>query len=232
MMSDSLDSRKNDRKALFDLPLPMRKVHKEVPRSSGDDSGNEGTATPPSQNTMAFSLMTKKSGRQQVRRHSAVLQKGPLNFIQTRNIEMPSDSQFAIAMRNQQAAERAEQQRIKNLVLNYDLQDSNADQAATGSDDSHFDPFMNPNPNHPRTSRTSSPAILNPMGTQENVLAYSTASQGTADKHPHNAALNQHAALHGGSARSADRSASNRSGQRARKLQLSDVDWYGKHYRA
>lgn len=41
--------------------------------------------------------------------------------VQTRTVELPSDSNFAIAMKNQQAAEREEQQRIKNLVLNLDL---------------------------------------------------------------------------------------------------------------
>jgi regulator of nonsense transcripts 2 len=39
-------------------------------------------------------------------------------------VELPSDSTFAIAMKNQQQAEKEEQQRIKNLVLNYDLQQS------------------------------------------------------------------------------------------------------------
>jgi regulator of nonsense transcripts 2 len=42
-------------------------------------------------------------------------------------VELPSDSTFAIAMKNQQQAEREEQQRIKSLVLNYDLQ-QNEDQ--------------------------------------------------------------------------------------------------------
>lgn len=46
---------------------------------------------------------------------------------QTRTVELPSDSTFAIAMKNQQQAEREEQQRIKSLVLNYDLQ-QNEDQ--------------------------------------------------------------------------------------------------------
>jgi regulator of nonsense transcripts 2 len=46
---------------------------------------------------------------------------------QTRTVELPSDSTFAIAMKTQQQAEREEQQRIKNLVLNYDLQ-QNEDQ--------------------------------------------------------------------------------------------------------
>ena len=66
MMSESLDSRKFDRKPMFDVPLPMRRAQRETV-TAADDSGNEGgTATPPNANTMAFSLMTKKGNRQQV----------------------------------------------------------------------------------------------------------------------------------------------------------------------
>lgn len=66
MMSESLDSRKFDRKPMFDVPLPMRKAPRETSMVAVEDSGNEGTATPPKTNTMAFSLMTKKGNRQQV----------------------------------------------------------------------------------------------------------------------------------------------------------------------
>jgi regulator of nonsense transcripts 2 len=53
---------------------------------------------------MAFSLLTKKGNRQHAK-----------------TVALPSNSSFAVAMRHQQQAEREEQQRIKNLVLNYDL---------------------------------------------------------------------------------------------------------------
>ena len=43
---------------------------------------------------------------------------------QTRTIELPSDSTFAVSMKSKQEAEREEQRRIKNLVLNYDLGDN------------------------------------------------------------------------------------------------------------
>ena len=65
MMSESLDSRKFDRKPMFDVPLPMRRAQRET-TTAAEDSGNEGgTATPPNANTMAFSLMTKKGNKQQ-----------------------------------------------------------------------------------------------------------------------------------------------------------------------
>ena len=63
MMSESLDSRKFDRKPMFDVPLPMRRAQRD-PANAADDSPSEGTSTPP--NRMAFSLMTKKGNRQQV----------------------------------------------------------------------------------------------------------------------------------------------------------------------
>jgi regulator of nonsense transcripts 2 len=61
-MSESIDSRKFERKQLFDVPLPMRRAQRD--NTNADDSPTEGTTTPP--NTMAFSLMTKKGNRQQV----------------------------------------------------------------------------------------------------------------------------------------------------------------------
>lgn len=64
MMAESLESRKNDRKPLFDVPLPMRRAVRET-STAADDSPSDGAATPP--NTMAFSLLTKRGNRQQVR---------------------------------------------------------------------------------------------------------------------------------------------------------------------
>jgi regulator of nonsense transcripts 2 len=86
-------------------------------------------------------------------------------------------------MKTQQAAEREEQQRIKNLVLNYDLRDGE-DQDG----DSSQAPLL-PNPNI----------------------------------HDDDAGLEKAAGMN---YTRLDKSGNNRSGQRARKLQLSDVDWY------
>jgi regulator of nonsense transcripts 2 len=64
MMAESLESRKHERKATFDVPLPMRR--KDVPASNdlwADDSASLRAA--PS-GTMAFSLLTKRGNRQQV----------------------------------------------------------------------------------------------------------------------------------------------------------------------
>ena len=139
---------------------------------------------------------------------------------------MPSDSQFAMAMKTQQEAERAEQQRIKNLVLNYDLQDSSAE-SGTGSTNLLNDPFLHPNPNKraPLLSRTNS--SVTPENIEEIEYAHN-AIQGTggSEKHQQNAPLFQNPAHHTAAARSAEKSSSTRNGHRARKLQLSDVDWY------
>ncbi|MCJ1319108.1 hypothetical protein MMC15_004441 [Xylographa vitiligo] len=199
MMSESIDSRKSDRKQMFDVPLPMRRAQRDA-STAADDSPSEGTATPP--NTMAFSLMTKKGNRQQ-----------------TRTIDLPSDSHFAIAMKSQKEAERAEQQRIKNLVLNYDLQDSTDHDGTDNSLYSQY--FSTPNPNLPKHYLKS-----------PSTITHNHLSQGPggvekygASHHQHNASLHQSAPNHA-NARPADKSGANRSGQRARKLQLSDVDWY------
>lgn len=148
MMSESLDSRKFERKPVFDVPLPMRRARAGEAVTNAEDSGGEAAPAPPPPppNTMKFSLLSKRGNRQQ-----------------TRSIDLPSDSNFAIAMRSKQQAEKEEQQRIKNLVLNYDLRD-----------EAETDGLEKQNP-------YSQPRI--------------------------------------------DKAGNNRSNQRARKLQLSDVDW-------
>lgn len=96
-------------------------------------------------------------------------------------------------MRTQQQAERAEQQRIKNLVLNYDLRE----EAESDGRDSNFHYILQPNPNKKQKSSAE---------TTEGV-----------DRQPNPYAQPR-----------LDKGGSNRNHQRARKLQLSDVDWYGK----
>ena len=100
-MAESMDSRRFERKAVFDIPLPMKRLAREA--GSAEASSESAPAEPEPPKTMAFSLMTKKGNKQQ-----------------TRTIDLPSDSSFAVAMRSQQQADREEQQRIKNLVLNYE----------------------------------------------------------------------------------------------------------------
>ncbi|OOQ83843.1 putative nonsense-mediated mRNA decay factor (Upf2) [Penicillium brasilianum] len=101
MMAESMDSRRFERKGVFDIPLPMKRVPRENPPT--ESSTESATPEPMPTKTMAFSLMTKKGNKQQ-----------------TRTIDLPSDSSFAVAMRSQRQADREEQQRIKNLVLNYE----------------------------------------------------------------------------------------------------------------
>ena len=94
-------------------------------------------------------------------------------------------------MKSQQAAEREEQQRIKNLVLNYDLRE----------DDQH-DGIPNP------SGFPSGPVIQPPLETNPN-----TKGLELGPGH-YNPPLSR--------AEKAGRHAS-----RARRLNLSDVDWYG-----
>lgn len=105
LMSDSMESRKFDRKQVFDVPLPMRRnVHNAVAATGNESEDSRPEPLPMNGNTMKFALLSRRGNKQQ-----------------TRAIDLPADSNFAVAMRTQQEAERAEQQRIKNLVLNYDL---------------------------------------------------------------------------------------------------------------
>ncbi|KJZ78097.1 hypothetical protein HIM_02734 [Hirsutella minnesotensis 3608] len=112
MMAESLESRKFERKPLFDVPLPVRPKNRETAPAGSQAEENAAPG-----HTMAFSLLTKRGNRQQ-----------------TRTVELPSDSTFALAMKSQQQAEKEEQQRIKNLVLNYDLQQSEDQEAQSGHD--------------------------------------------------------------------------------------------------
>ncbi|KAL5614330.1 uncharacterized protein BROUX77_000167 [Berkeleyomyces rouxiae] len=122
LMAESLESRKHDRKLAFDVPLPIRPRGGENASTNGtNNTGTTSTSNNPfpsmpnnqPANTtdpgakVSFALLTKKGNRQQ-----------------TRTFELPSNSSFATALRTQQQAEREEQQRIKNLVLSYEMQES------------------------------------------------------------------------------------------------------------
>lgn len=171
LMSESADSRKYDRKPVFDVPLPMRRARDAT--MSPEDGVSEAPIPVAPSNTMKFSLLSKRG-----------------NKTQTRSIDLPSDSTFAVAMRSKQQAEREEQQRIKSLVLNYNEARDDVDDTGESS----FPYALSPNPN--RKQRTD--------------------TQQVSDKTPNPYAQPR-----------IDKAGSNRSNQRSRKLQLSDVNWYG-----
>lgn len=72
MMAESLESRKFERKATFDVPLPIRRKDREtssLSESWADEASAAAAADdtpPPTTGTMAFSLLTKRGNRQQV----------------------------------------------------------------------------------------------------------------------------------------------------------------------
>src|SRR5271156_3201184 len=94
-------------------------------------------------------------------------------------------------MKSQQAAEREEQQRIKNLVLNYDLRDE------TDQHDGILEAFLH------------GPLNQRPM---KNLIA--KGSHLILGPEHYNVSLSRF-------------EKSGRHSNRARKLNLSDVDWYG-----
>ncbi len=93
-------------------------------------------------------------------------------------------------MKSQQEAEKKEQQRIKDLVLNYDLREN---------EDQDGEPDMAP---------------LTPNANIHNI---SLPGSDRPHFHHHN--------------RTDNRPGKDRGGQRVRKLQLSDVDWYDKSHK-
>jgi regulator of nonsense transcripts 2 len=168
LMTEGAESRKFERKPVFDVPLPMRRVREA--NTIAEDSGGEAPPPPPPNNMMKFSLLSKRGNKQQ-----------------TRSIDLPSDSTFAVAMRSKQQEEKEEQQRIKNLVLNYDLRDDNDTE---GDSPFHFN--LQSNANRRRTETDQGLEKTHHLYTQPRL----------------------------------DKGGNNRSHQRARKLQLSDVNWY------
>lgn len=107
MMAESTNERKTERRpAVFDVALPLRARIAQREESPGPAGDEERQPAAP-RSTMAFSLMTKKGNRQ---------------------LELPTNSSFALAAKKQEENERAERARIKDLVLNYDLgiEDENA----------------------------------------------------------------------------------------------------------
>ncbi|KAK6432928.1 mRNA decay protein [Oleoguttula sp. CCFEE 5521] len=236
-MAESVESRKFDRKPVFDVALPMRKSAREVsaPVATAEDSGGDSRPHTPvyGAGKMKFALLSKKGNRQQ-----------------TRSIDLPSDSTFAIELRKQQEAERAEQQRIKNLVLNYDLMDDQAD------GDSPSFHYVN-NPDSKRTQLVGKGALNKRLSSN---TAYSKPGSGriqqaTAKARDSDSGYSSPVPIDNSTAPlllppseltddhqaddheavfesphiqpRADKSGNTRSKQRARKLQLGDLDWYG-----
>ena len=161
-----------------------------------------------------------------------------LTLKQTKDIDLPADSVFAVAMRHQQEAEKEEKKRLKNLVLNLDLRDD--------GDNDGTDPFsylLQPNPNVKAgrhnsrrrfvSRRDSRKDIMFP-DSNDSTLVFNT----TVSNLPPNNNENENIHLHGqgGSVDRnlpnpylqprVDRAGKGRASQRGRQLQVSDLDWY------
>ncbi|KAF9210202.1 hypothetical protein BGZ49_000023 [Haplosporangium sp. Z 27] len=103
MMTDSLESRKFERKHLtLDVAIPILRSadrREEVQPSNPDH--------------VTFTLLTKKGNKQQLK-----------------TVGLPSDSSLVINTRNQREAEREEQQQLKQLVLEYEVREEANQRAA------------------------------------------------------------------------------------------------------
>jgi regulator of nonsense transcripts 2 len=128
-------------------------------------------------------------------------------------------------MRHQQQAEKEEQQRIKNLVLNLDLRDEN-----DGPDGG--DPLSYPlQPNLNKASRNIRPARS--LAVPPSFFSSSSASQFMSapasqnEAHnPQGTPLEKHAPNPYLQPRGVDKAGKGRASQRGRQLQVSDLDWY------
>lgn len=183
MMSDSLESRKLDRRPVFDVALPVRSRPREATNSIDQGDGESEAPAP----KMAFSVLTKKGNKQQVSL-SVICKETRANCDQTRTLELPTDSHFAVAMRSQQQAEREEQQRIKNLVLNYDLRDNDGEEGET-------------RPSCRKCLATTRSNQFSPPGSDSRPIT-----------HHHNHRY--------------DKANNKNPGQRVKKLQFEDFEWY------
>ncbi len=70
MMAESVESRKFERKPMFDVPLPMRRAQREAPAVQGGDDSDGDSPAPPQVNgsgTMKFALLSRRGNRTQVR---------------------------------------------------------------------------------------------------------------------------------------------------------------------
>jgi regulator of nonsense transcripts 2 len=141
-------------------------------------------------------------------------------------------------MRTQQEAERAEQQKIKNLVLNYDLTDDQHD-----GEESSFHYQYLPGTNCTRVvgkgSLNKSFKPWNENGRFQQETTTTDCKEMDFDPPPHTPGATDSTQTKAftdqtGSIENAhgpprlDKSGNSRSKQRARKLQLTDMDWYGK----
>jgi regulator of nonsense transcripts 2 len=66
LMAESVESRKFDRKTMFDVPLPMRRTAREAPAAAVEQSNEAAPASQDGAGTMKFALLSKKGNRQQV----------------------------------------------------------------------------------------------------------------------------------------------------------------------
>ncbi|KAF9426064.1 hypothetical protein BGZ94_006975 [Podila epigama] len=103
MMTDSLESRKFERKHLtLDVAIPIIRPsdRREEPKTEHPDQ-------------VAFTLLTKKGNKQQMR-----------------TVGLPSDSALVINTRNMREAEREEQKQLKQIVLEYEVREEANQRAA------------------------------------------------------------------------------------------------------
>lgn len=108
LVVESIESRKYEKKAIsLDVPIPLnlravrQAFHSKESEESEEEMKNNEKGT--SAAKVEFVVLTKRGGKQQIK-----------------VLEVPETSSLAINAKSMQAAEKQEQEKLKQLVLNYE----------------------------------------------------------------------------------------------------------------
>lgn len=102
MLADTTDARRGERKIapIFDTAVPLVKKRPVVASTGAQAHITPDVGTEPSTHGMAFTLLSKKGNKQQLR-----------------NLDIPLDSAIALNSMSHQQRNKAEQEQLKRLVL-------------------------------------------------------------------------------------------------------------------
>jgi regulator of nonsense transcripts 2 len=116
----SAESRRVDKKtalALWDSAVPPPTSRKKKIHDDNDEDENVKDNESPSM--MNFTVITKRGNKQLVSFFHATPDAG-IDFVQHRQLAVPSASALAVHTRSAQLQDKVEQQQLKRLVLNYE----------------------------------------------------------------------------------------------------------------
>ncbi|PRQ75790.1 Armadillo-type fold [Rhodotorula toruloides] len=129
MMVSSTEARKAERKPVsLDVGIPLIRKAKTEDEVAMDEAAQDSRE----RKGMQFTLLTKKGNRQQARPRPSATRLNPLTCFlsQALSMEIPRESSIAISTVAQREQHKAEQERLKRLVLDYESREEEADKQA------------------------------------------------------------------------------------------------------